>query len=208
MQVWVELDALLRGLARLAGGSAMPSPSQLLGLLPDPPQPHGWPEEFALGRIADELRKHAAKRRGRAQPLDAPQTADAQLGPEPYSAPRASQRWRLEPSLRWATRRPAQTSTQRASRPIPAPSHPRAADGLPAPTPTLPSSRACARVLPAPPPRTAPLVPDMAADPRGGRSMVKRGAMAGHQGLLRLHRKDCGCPPHACCSVRVPPTPP
>ena len=84
VQVWVELDALLRGLARVAGSASMPAPSQLLGLLPDPPRPHGWPDDFALQRIVVELRKHAARRRGRAAPLDAPQSADAQLGPEPY----------------------------------------------------------------------------------------------------------------------------
>ena len=47
--VWLELDELLRALARArAPSGTAPVPSQLLGLLPPPPE-GGWPEEFETG---------------------------------------------------------------------------------------------------------------------------------------------------------------
>ena len=62
-QVWLELDSVLRGVAKVSGDTdAMPAPIQLLGLLPPTP-PGGWPESFALQRVVSELRKADATRR-------------------------------------------------------------------------------------------------------------------------------------------------
>lgn len=59
-QVWLELDNLLRSLAKLRGPTGTtPVPSQLLGLLPPPPE-GGWPKEFeeeGLGNSAAQLRE-------------------------------------------------------------------------------------------------------------------------------------------------------
>ena len=56
VQVWLELDQLLSTLARLRGPqNKMPVPSQLLGLLPPPPVPGGWPVDFELARVAAQL---------------------------------------------------------------------------------------------------------------------------------------------------------
>jgi hypothetical protein len=54
-QVWLELDALLRAIAsRLPPGRPAPVPSQLLGLLPPPPDA-GWPDSFALAEVGARL---------------------------------------------------------------------------------------------------------------------------------------------------------
>jgi len=54
VQLWLELDLLLRTLAKLRG-SRIAVPAQCLGLLPPPPAA-GWPETFTLGGIAGQLR--------------------------------------------------------------------------------------------------------------------------------------------------------
>ena len=60
VQVWLEVDALLRGIALRSGDAdAMPAPIQLLGLMPPPPE-GGWPESFALQRVVSELQKAEA----------------------------------------------------------------------------------------------------------------------------------------------------
>jgi Lon protease-like protein len=57
VQVWLELDHLLRTLARLRGaGNQAPVPTQLLGLLPPPPA-SGWPTDFALSGMSTQLRE-------------------------------------------------------------------------------------------------------------------------------------------------------
>jgi hypothetical protein len=57
-QVWVELDLLLRTLSRLRGpANKAPVPSQILGLLPPPPNNDGWPKEFDLANIATQLKE-------------------------------------------------------------------------------------------------------------------------------------------------------
>ena len=61
LQLWVELDAIIRNLSR-TGGGRIAVPAQLLALMPPPPQA-GWPEDFRLAGLADELRdRHAAAR--------------------------------------------------------------------------------------------------------------------------------------------------
>ena len=57
-QVWLELDLLLRTLAKLrAPGNKAGVPSQLLGLLPPAPE-GGWPDkEFDLENLASQLRE-------------------------------------------------------------------------------------------------------------------------------------------------------
>ena len=59
--VWVELDLLLRTLNKLRGGpNKAPVPSQLLGLLPPPPEHGGWPDVFnddGLGGMAAQLKE-------------------------------------------------------------------------------------------------------------------------------------------------------
>ena len=59
-QVWIELDNLLRALTKARGpAGTTPVPSQLLGLLPPPPE-GGWPKAFAeegLGNSAAQLRE-------------------------------------------------------------------------------------------------------------------------------------------------------
>lgn len=60
IQVWLELDLLLRGIASLDDDAdAMPVPTQLLGLLPPAPQ-EGWPSAFVLQRVAAALERSAA----------------------------------------------------------------------------------------------------------------------------------------------------
>ena len=62
-QVWVETDELLRILQRGAAaagvGRDVPVPSQLLGLLPPPPD-GGWPEGFKLAAADERLRARYA----------------------------------------------------------------------------------------------------------------------------------------------------
>ena len=53
VQVWLELDELLRTLGRSSPAS-VPVPSQILGLLPPPPA-GGWPDAFALADVAAKL---------------------------------------------------------------------------------------------------------------------------------------------------------
>ena len=59
VQAWLELDAFLRSVAAKKGGE-LPTPAQLVSLLPPPPQPTGWPEEFVLDQAALTLRERAA----------------------------------------------------------------------------------------------------------------------------------------------------
>ena len=59
VQAWLELDAFLRSVAAKKGGE-LPTPAQLVSLLPPPPQPTGWPEEFVLDQAAITLRERAA----------------------------------------------------------------------------------------------------------------------------------------------------
>ena len=59
---------------------AMPAPTQLLGLLPPPPV-NGWPESFALQRVADELRRTQAEQTAYVYAGVAAGGAD---DPEPY----------------------------------------------------------------------------------------------------------------------------
>ena len=57
IQVWLELDLLLRTLAALRGpANKSPVPSQLLGLLPPPPE-GGWPARFDFGSLAEQLKE-------------------------------------------------------------------------------------------------------------------------------------------------------
>ena len=74
VQTWLELDAFLRAIEKRNG--ALPVPAQLLGLLPPPPRA-GWPSEFALPRLVNELRKQAAAQR-------AMDLMDVRDDPEPY----------------------------------------------------------------------------------------------------------------------------
>lgn len=75
VQVWLELDAFLRGLA-LRSGNGLPAPAQLLSLLPPPPAA-GWPDEFLLKEIVISLRQEAAMKRS----MD---MFDQKSDPEPY----------------------------------------------------------------------------------------------------------------------------
>ena len=53
---------MLRGIAHLAGDpDAMPAPVQLLGLIPPPPM-GGWPDDFALQRVATQLQAAEASK--------------------------------------------------------------------------------------------------------------------------------------------------
>ena len=61
VQVWLELDAFLRAVAKRRGGG-MPVPAQILSLLPPPPSA-GWPKEFVLTRVAEQLGEAAATQR-------------------------------------------------------------------------------------------------------------------------------------------------
>eukprot|EP00747_Dinoflagellata_sp_TGD_P178782 gnl/TRDRNA2_/TRDRNA2_28383_c0_seq1.p1 gnl/TRDRNA2_/TRDRNA2_28383_c0~~gnl/TRDRNA2_/TRDRNA2_28383_c0_seq1.p1 ORF type:complete len:613 (+),score=101.51 gnl/TRDRNA2_/TRDRNA2_28383_c0_seq1:158-1996(+) len=57
VQVWLELDDLLKILTEAAKEvrGSIPIPSQVLGLLPPAPQPAGWPENFELNIIVEQL---------------------------------------------------------------------------------------------------------------------------------------------------------
>jgi hypothetical protein len=63
VQVWVEFDALLRGIAASTDTpSQVPAPAQLLSLLPPPPSA-GWPADFILEKIVIGLRRRASEQR-------------------------------------------------------------------------------------------------------------------------------------------------
>lgn len=80
IQVWLELDAMLRAIARLSGEEdAMPAPIQLLGLMPPPPQA-GWPDNFGLQRVVAELEKAEATRKAYSSAFELEFESD----PEPY----------------------------------------------------------------------------------------------------------------------------
>ena len=76
IQVWLELDAFLRGVAARKGG-VMPVPAQLLSLLPPPPEPAGWPSESKLEELYQSLQSEAAAKRS----MDSYSTKD---DPEPF----------------------------------------------------------------------------------------------------------------------------
>jgi len=110
-QVWLELDALLRGLPAVNGSHAALlklAPAELLSLLPPPPRA-GWPPSFALQRVTEELRRQTYRRRVASYleyPEEAPAAADGgasggaaaddaeplQQLPESYPARRRAQR--------------------------------------------------------------------------------------------------------------------
>ena len=77
VQTFLELDAFVRALAARDQSGELPVPAQLLCLLPPPPEPHGWPEEFALMGAVASLREKAALRR-------AIEWLDPSSEPEPY----------------------------------------------------------------------------------------------------------------------------
>ena len=87
LQVWLELDAVLRSIAHLAGDpDAMPAPVQLLGLIPPAPA-GGWPDDFALLRVATQLRAaEAAKSATDAETLVIGGSASDVLGYDPGEA--------------------------------------------------------------------------------------------------------------------------
>ena len=86
IQLWLELDGFLRGVAALRGdGSAVPAPKQLLGLLPPAPTPGGWPVSFVLDKVAKQLAADSAE-----QEADDPEPY-VELHPE-YPARRRAQR--------------------------------------------------------------------------------------------------------------------
>ena len=87
LQVWLELDAVLRSIAHLAGDpDAMPAPVQLLGLIPPAPA-GGWPDDFALLRVATQLRAaEAAKSATDAETLVIGGSASDMLGYDPGEA--------------------------------------------------------------------------------------------------------------------------
>jgi len=77
VQTWLEFDAFLRSLAATRADGALPAPAQLLSLLPPPPEPAGWPEEFILQQVVVQLRQKAAAERSKPRS----QTA---YDPQPY----------------------------------------------------------------------------------------------------------------------------
>ena len=92
--MWLELDHVLRGIARASGGGdsgsgdpdAMPAPLQLLGLLPAAPE-GGWPQSFALQRVVKQLDEAAAMRNAYASAFDlAFDEGDSDGGSEGYVA--------------------------------------------------------------------------------------------------------------------------
>ena len=91
IQVWLELDAILRAIAAKKKG-ALPVPSQLMSLMPEPPKA-GWPDEFVLTKVVTEVRKSAAAKRS----MDMFDPAD---DPEPF-IPHAAE---LYPARRRAQR--------------------------------------------------------------------------------------------------------
>ena len=62
IQLWIELDDMLQAIRAVPSGRedeqppsrsrTLPIPSQLLGLLPPPPEPAGWPDDFQLKRVS------------------------------------------------------------------------------------------------------------------------------------------------------------
>ena len=94
VQVWLELDLLLRRLAQLRGpANKAPVPSQLLGLLPPPP-PNDWPDGFALAGVASQLRQRyeGALAEGEAAALTASLWSYVPISLENYPARRRVQR--------------------------------------------------------------------------------------------------------------------
>lgn len=91
LQAWLELDALLRGLASQQGG-VIEAPQQLLSLLPPPPAA-GWPDEFVMQGLADELADELARSvRSGSQQDDPERDAFVPCSLEQYPLRRRAQR--------------------------------------------------------------------------------------------------------------------
>ena len=63
VQIWLELDAFLRGVAQRSADGGLPAPTaQLLSLLPPAPAA-GWPDEFRLAEVALSLEERVEAQR-------------------------------------------------------------------------------------------------------------------------------------------------